>query len=186
MKALTNQEKRTVQIGIIVLITYLVLFYGVRGWRSLERERSDYVGLMHDAQRLQQEIRRYEKKALLVQGYKQTYHLDLSKLSNVTLVAEASAAIQKAASAGGVQLGPLRESSARTSVRELTSIQLEGSGPIPAVLGFLHRIQTLGYPLILDSIQLNAESNKPGVVKLTVTVVILDYEQWKVTEVHRA
>jgi hypothetical protein len=94
-------------------------------------------------------------------------------------VAEASAAIQQSALTGQVQLGPIRESPPRPSAKELASMQLEGIGPVPAVMKFLHRLETLGYPLILDSVQINPDATKPGMVKLNLTIVILDFEQWK-------
>jgi hypothetical protein len=40
-------------------------------------------------------------------------------------------------------------------------------------------LETLGYPLILDSVQINPDATKPGMVKLNLTIVILDFEQWK-------
>jgi hypothetical protein len=104
----------------------------------------------------------------------------------VSLVAEASAAIQKAASSGGIQLGPIRESPARTSSKELASMQLEGTGPIPAAMGLLHRLQSLGYPLIVDSVQITPDATKPGMVKLNLTIIILDFEQWKTEELPNA
>ena len=97
-------------------------------------------------------------------------------------MAEASAAIQKAASSGGVGLGPLRESGGRPSAKELASMQLEGSGTSTAVISFLQRLQTLGYPILLESVQLNADS-KPGNVKLHLIIIILDFDQWKTEEV---
>ena len=91
---------------------------------------------------------------------------------------EASAAIQNAAKSGGIQLGPMRESPARTSAKELTSMQLEGNGSVSAVMTLLHRLETVGYPLIIDSLQITPDT-KPGKVKVNLTIVILDYEQWK-------
>jgi hypothetical protein len=108
--------------------------------------------------------------------------MDPAKLSNASLVADASAAIQKAATTGGVQLGPIRETRARASSKELTTMQLEGSGPVTAIVTFLHRLESVGYPLIVDSVQLNPEASKPGMVKVTLTITILDFEQWKKEE----
>jgi len=47
------------------------------------------------------------------------------------------------------------------------------------VMSLLHRLETLGYPLILDSVQMTPEVTKPGMVKLNLTIVILDFDQWK-------
>ena len=46
----------------------------------------------------------------------------------------------------------------------------------------LHRLETLGYPLILDSVQISSDPTKPGMIKLNLTIIILDFEQWKKEE----
>ena len=112
--------------------------------------------------------------------------MEPQKLAKATLVAQASAAIQNAAKGGAIQLGPLRESSGRASAKELASIQLEGSGPVPAVLSFLHQLETLGFPLLVDALQMTPDTTKPGQLKVTMTIVILDFDQWKDSEVPRA
>ena len=179
MRALNDHEKRTIRRAAVGILIYLVLFYGLRGFSKLESARSDYQKLVRDAQRIRLELQPYENKALLIEKLRQGLQMDLAKLSKATLVAETSAAIQKAAQSGGIQLGPIRESPARTSAKELTSMQLEGVGQVPAVLALLHRLETLGYPLLIDSVQITPEAAKPGMVKVSLTVIILDYDQWK-------
>src|SRR5437773_38195 len=88
------------------------------------------------------------------------------------------------------------ESPARPSAKELASIQLEISGQVQAVITLLHRLDTLGYPLIIDSVQINSGAGRqsgpaggrtgpmeptgaPGMVKISLTIVILDYDPWK-------
>jgi len=185
MATLTDREKRTVRIAAIAVAVYLLLFFGLRIWKSLEAARLDYQVMLMDAQRLRRELRPHENRVLLAQKLKENFHIEPAKLSRSTVVAEASAAIQKAASSGGVQLGPLRESGGRPSAKELASMQLEGTGTTTAVISLLQRLQTLGYPLLLDSVQLNADT-KPGNVKLHLTIVILDFDQWKTEEVPNA
>jgi hypothetical protein len=186
MYTLTEREKRTVRIAVAGISIYLVLFLGLRGWKHFETRRSEYQKLVRNAQNLKRELQPYENKTLLLDKLKGTFHLDPSKLSKATLVGEASAAIQKAAATGGVQLGPIRESSARPSAKELASMQLEGVGPIPAVMTLLHRLETLGYPLIIDSVQLNGDPTKPGMIKVNLSIIILDFEQWKSEEMRNA
>ena len=65
-------------------------------------------------------------------------------------------------------------------------MQFEGVGPVPAIVTFLHRLEVLGYPLVVDAVQINADPSKPGMAKLSLTIVILDFDQWKETEVPRA
>ena len=105
------------------------------------------------------------------------FKFDPAKLSTNTLVADAVAALQNAALSGGMQLGPVRETASRGSARELATVQMEGVGPVPAVLGFLDGMGSLGFPLVAESVQFSADRNQPGAAKLTVTVVILNVEQ---------
>ena len=186
MPALTQREKRTVRFAAVAIAIYLVLFFGMQGWKRLEASRAEYQKLVQDAQKLRQEVQPYENKALLAEKLKGNFHIDLSTLAKTSLVAQASAAIQQAAQAGGVQLGPIRESAARTSSKELVSMQLEGFGPVPAVTALLHRLEVLGYPLILDSVQVSSDPTKPNMVKLSLTIVILDFDQWKNEEKRNA
>jgi hypothetical protein len=180
---MTARDQRTLRLGAIVIAVYLVIFFGARGWSSLEKRRAAYQEQLLGAQRLQQEIAAHENRVLLYQKLKTSLRLDPTTLARSTLVGDASAAIQKAAAGAGVALGPIRESSARSSARELASMQLEGIGAIPAVMGLFHRLETLGYPLIVDSVQITPDA-KPGQVKVSLTIVILDYEQWKKEEPH--
>ena len=65
-------------------------------------------------------------------------------------------------------------------------MQLEGTGPIPAVMTLLHRLETLGYPLIVDSVQITGDATKPGMVKVNLTIIILDFDSWKNAEAPNA
>src|SRR5438477_5445512 len=176
---LNDRENRTVRIAVVAVAIYLVLFFGLRVWRRLEATRSGYQQLVTDALRVRREIQAYEDRISLALKLKENFRMDPGKLSKISLVAEASAAIQQAARNGGVQIGPVRESPARTSATELTSVQLEGVGPVPAVMTLLHRLETVGFPLIVDSVQINPEPSRPGMLKLSLTIVILDFDQWK-------
>jgi hypothetical protein len=185
MAALTHREKRTVRLAAIAITIYLALFFGLRAWKSLEARRSEYQQLSIDAQRLKRDLQPYENRILLAQKLKENFRLEPEKLSRASVVAEASAAIQKAAGSIKVQLGQVRESAARPPAKELVSMQLEGSGPVPAVMAFLHRLETLGYPVIIDSLQISGDA-RPGMIKLNLTIVILDFEQWKKEEMPNA
>jgi hypothetical protein len=179
MPALTEREKRTVRLAAIAIAIYLVLFFGVRAWKQLETKRSQYQQLQVEAQRLKRDLMPYENRILLTQKLKENFRMNPQKFSRASLAADASAAIQKEAGSLKVLLGQVRESAARPSARELASMQLEGIGPIPAVMTLLHRLQTLGFPLVVDSLQITPEAAKPGVVKLNLTIIILDFESWK-------
>lgn len=179
MRTLNDREKRTIRYAGIALAIYLAVFAGYQAIRALEVRRTEYRRLVQDARDLKSELKRYETKIALVKKLMESFQLDPAKLKKSEVVTEASAAIQKAAMGGGMQLGAIREAPARASNGELATIQFEGNGPVQSVMGLLHRMESLGYPLVIDSAQITAEANRPGQVKLNLTIVILDFEQWK-------
>ena len=186
MRTLTQREKKTLRYATVGIALYLALFGGFKVWKFFDRKRTEYLNLVADARQLKLDVQRREAKLPHIQKLMEEFHLDPAKLTRATVVAEASAAIQKAAQSGGVQLGPIRESPARSANRELASIQLEGTGPVPAALGLLQRLNTCGYPLIIDSVQFSSDPMRPGPIKFNLTVIILDFEQWKSVEVPHA
>ena len=176
---ISEKDKRTMRIGGIVLAIYLVFFFGFRGWKNLEKSYEEFQQLARKVEREQLETRHQENEVLVFEKLSDTYKLDPRKLPKETLVAEASAAIQNAARQGGFQLGSVRETAGRGMGRELSTLQLDGSGPLPAALNLIHSVQTLGYPIVIDSLQLAQEANKPGMLKVNLILVILDFDQWK-------
>jgi hypothetical protein len=181
MRALTQHEKRTVRIAAAGLALYLVFFFGARVWKSFDLGRREYVQLVQEARGMRDRLQMYQDKAEGLQTLMDGFRMDPAKLDRATVVAEASAAIQKAATSERIQLGPIHESGSRGSQKELSQVQLEGTGPLAAVLGFLSQLDSIGYPLIVDSVQINSDP-RPGNVKVTLTIVILDYEQWNKKE----
>lgn len=186
MRTLTSREKRTIRIGGIGIAIYLGLFGGFKAWRFAESKRAAYDRLVKEATDLRNTVLPYQQKALIVDKLMKEFQMDPLKLSRPTLVADASAAVQQAAMSGGIQLGPVRESPGRVSTRELASVQFEGVGTVPAAMSLLHRLQSLGYPLVIDSVQITPETRQRGRVKLNFTVVILDFDQQKAAEVPHA
>jgi len=178
MRALTNHEKRQMRWATLFIAGYLVLFCGFKAWQYLHHRRAEYVQLVADANALKLKVQTYQQRADVVKRLMEDYHLDPAKLSRETIVAEASSAIQKAAAGSGVQVGAVRETASRGTGDELASMQFEGSGQVMAVTGFLNRMQTLGYPVIIDSVQMTT-GPQPGMMKLSLTIVILNYENWK-------
>jgi len=185
MPELTAREQKLLRMGGIGIAIYLVLFCGFQMWSRLEARRSRYEQMITDANRIRRQVQPYENRVLLAQKLKETYGMDPQKLSRATVVGAASAAIQKEAKERKIGLGPIRETQARSSGKELASMQLEGSGPVAGVVELLHRLPLLGYPIVIDAVQLNPES-KPGMVKVSLTIVILDFEQFKTEEAPRA
>ena len=185
MRTLTDHEKRTVRRATIGIAIYLVLFCGFQMWKFMHKQRVEYLQLVADAKELRLKVQAYQSRAKSLKGIMEEYHLDPAKLSRETIVGEASSAIQKAASASGIQVGTVRESASRGSVDEIATMQFEGSGPVPAVTGLLNRMQALGYPLVIDSVQI-APDTRPGMMKLSLTIVILNFEKWKTPEATHA
>jgi hypothetical protein len=183
---MTPREKRTVRFAAIGIGSYLAIFAGYHAWKFGEKKRADYLQLAAEAQGLKDEVKRYDDKIAVVKKLMEDFHMDPTGLKRPSIVAEASSAIQKAAQGGGFQVGPIREAPARSSGKELASIQFEGAGPVKEAVGLLHRLQSLGYPLIIDSTQISADPARPGQLKLKLTVIILDFEQWKIAEAPHA
>lgn len=179
MRALNPREQRTVRLGAIGLAAYLVFFFGLQAWKSGQAQRRDYERLLQQAKDFKQRLVLYQDKADAAKKLMGDLQMDPAQFATTSIVARASAALQQAAMGGGVMLGPIRETPARTPGKELTSIQIEGMGPVPAMLGFMHKLGTLGFPLLTDSLQITAQPMGPGMLKLNATLLILDFENWK-------
>jgi hypothetical protein len=179
MRPLAQREKRTIRLGASALGIYLVVLCAVQGWNFVARKHAEYRRLLTEAQSLRHKVELYQSKAKHIQKLMEDFRMDPAKLARASVMGQASAAIQSAALGGGVQIGPVRESPGRPSSKELGSIQLEAAGPAPALLKFVRQTHSLGYPLIIDSLQIGSEPSKPGQIKVNLTIVILDFEQWK-------
>jgi hypothetical protein len=176
MNRLPERDQRLLKFAAIGIVVYLALFYGRQ---FFEKRRTEYRQLVTQAQDLRQKNQPYADRILVVKKLMDDFHLDPAKLQKALVVADASAAIQNAAKTGGVALGPIRESEANTSGKQLATVQLEGTGTVPAVLTFLSGLDRIGFPLIVDSVQFTANNNQPGQLKINLTILILDFEQWK-------
>jgi len=182
MHALSPSEKRTIRIGAVIAGVCLALFCTQQIWKIFSRQNGDYKSLLAEADALRAELKPYKGKTEDVRTLMEKFRMDPNHLSRTSVVAEASAALLKTAASSGVQLGPIRETSARQSNKEIASIQLDCTGQVSNLLGFLHRFESIGYPIIIDSVQLSPEPSKPGNLKMHVGLVILDFDQWKPDE----
>ena len=179
MRPLTDHEKKTLRLGSIGIGVYLLLFGGFHAWRVCEAKRADYQMLARQAANLKMQLEAYATKGAHAQKLIDELQLDPLKLSSTTVVAQASAAIQRTAKSGGVAVGAVRETFAHGKGKELATIQLEAFGPPPAITAFFYRVETVGYPVLIDSAQVTAEPTRPGQVKLNLTMLVLDFEQWQ-------
>jgi hypothetical protein len=181
MRKLAPQEQRTVRFAAILIAVYLALFCGFLLYKRLAVARADYRRLVTEALNLRQEIQPYPDKVEHVKKLMENFRMDPMTLAATSLVARASAAIQKASDDAGMAAGPIREAGSHTA-KEAASIQFETSGPVPAVLALLHNLQRTGYPLIVDSVQLTPDTRRPGSLKLNLTILVLDFDKWKPEE----
>lgn len=177
-RPLTDREKRFVRYASIGIAIYLVLFGGFKTWGFFEGKRVEYRDLAQEAQDLKKKTEPYKDKVRVVNKMMDDFHLDPAKLKRQSVVSEANAAIQNAARSGGLALSSVRETPTRGSGMSLATIQLDSSGQIPAALSFLASLNTIGYPLIVDSVQFTSE-NRPGQIKMSLTIIILDFDQQK-------
>jgi hypothetical protein len=179
MRAISQREKVFIVIGAAGIVIFALILLSRGGSLRPAAGRGDYGELLARAAQLKQELKPYPQRAADVTALMEKFQMDPAKLSKASVVGQASAAIQNAARSGGMQLGPIRESPGRASARELATIKLDGTGQLPMALAFLKRLETLGYPLLIDSVQINADSKGPGMIKLSLTIIVLDFEQWK-------
>lgn len=181
-RQLSAREKRVIRIAAICIAGYLVLFYGLDLRDYFTTRRADYDKLVQQARDLRTVIQADESKIETITNLMDRFRMDPASLKISSVVAEASAAIQQAAASGGVAIGPIRETRARSSAKEAGSIQFEGSGQTVAMLEFLHNLGRVGFPVIIDSVQLNSDTRTPNVMKLKMTIVVLDFDAWKPKE----
>lgn len=178
----TPKEKRTIRIASVCVGLYLLLFYGpgVRNYFVARREA--YNDLVQQAVDLRAVIKPYEDKIQTATNLMDHFHMDPAKLTRASVMAEASSAIQKAAAAEGVGVGPVRETPGRPSAKEAGSIQFDGTGQIVSVMDFLHHLDRIGFPVILDTVQFSSAPGMPNGLKVTMTIVVLDFDAWKPKE----
>jgi hypothetical protein len=181
-RQLTPQEKRTIRVAAIGLAVYLLLFYGSVARNYFAERRAAYDKLVQQARDLRDVIKPYEEKIATATNLMDRFHMDPVKLKRSSVVAEASSAIQKAAASEGVGVGPVRETAGRPSAREAGSIQFEGTGPIASVMGLLHHLDHIGYPVVIDTVQFTPDPRQPGGLKVSLTIVVLDFDAWKPKE----
>jgi hypothetical protein len=185
MRTLIDHEKRTIRRATIGIAIYLVLFCGFQMWKFLHKQRVEYLELVAEAKELRLKVQAYQSRAESLKRMMEDFHLDPAKLARETIVGAASSAIQKAATSSGIQVSAVRESASRGSGDEIATMQFDCSGPVAAVTGLLNRMQTLGYPLVIDSVQITPD-NRPGMLKLNLTIVILNFEKWTKPEATHA
>lgn len=182
MMKISEREKRTIRLGAIGLGIYLALFYGGSAWNHMQDRRQEYDLLLQKAEKLKVDLLRYETDVLRLEKLRKTFALNPIAVDRETLVSDTSAAIQQSAQSNGVNLIMMHESPGRPSAALLSSMRLEGQGPMQGVIKFLDGLTQLGFPLVLDSVQLTADPKKPGMLKINLEVMVMDYQQFELEE----
>jgi hypothetical protein len=186
MKRLSASELRTLRLGAAALGIYLLLFFGFKWLAAANAMRSEYQQLVRTATSMRAEVERYEVRAERLERLMTRLRIDPGTFGTNTVVGKASAALQQAAQAQGLQVGSIRETPSRSGEKELATIQLDAAGPAQAVVAFLARLDSLGVPMVVESVQCSGNPRGPGQLKLVLNLIILDHEQWKTREGDRA
>jgi hypothetical protein len=181
MRTLSPQEQRTVRFAAIAVGLYLALFCGFLLYKKLAAVRHDYQQVVLEASDLREQIQPYQDKVDHAKKIMETFRIDPMKLAATSLVAQASAAIQKASDESGMAAGPIRESQAH-GANEAASIQFETSGPVSGVVALLYNLERTGFPLVVDSVQIGSDNRRPGNLKVNLTILVLDFDKWKKEE----
>jgi hypothetical protein len=186
LPTLTARDRRTLRLAGMGLGAYLLFFCGWTTVNFLGQRRTAYRQLQREAADQKTRLELYDSRVVRLHRLMDAAQMDPAQLSKPRLVARASAAIQQAAMQGGLQMGPIRETLSRGTERELGSIQLEAAGQVTSLTTFLHRLGTLGFPVILDTVQFSSDPMRPGMIKISIALILLDYEQWDAREVPNA
>ncbi|HTA31532.1 MAG TPA: hypothetical protein VK731_13655 [Candidatus Cybelea sp.] len=181
-RKLTPKEQRTIRLAAIGIGVYLALLYGAGLWNFFTARREAYDHLVLQAHALRDVIKPYEDKIQTATNLMGRFHMDPVQLKRSSVMAEASAAIQQAAASSRVGVGPIRETPGRPSAKEAGSIQFEGTGQIEAVMDLLHDLNHIGFPIIIDTIQFTSAPGMPNGIKVSLNIVVLDFDAWKPKE----
>lgn len=179
MKKLTARDRRTLRIASVLIVAYLMIFYGSKGWETLRSMEDRYEQKRIEAEQLTVRLLQEMKKQKEVRAFRESIGIDLTRLDDETLVGETRVAIQAIAGAHGIGLGPSKEAPARSGAAELAVIQLEGQGTVLGISKFVHGLPLLGYPVAIERLTFRPDPAKPGHMSFTLSVVILSVKAWK-------
>ncbi len=179
MAKLNAREQRIVKWALVLVPLYLLLFYGLAGVRALEEQRKEFGNIQLEAEEVELRITKEAKKYKRLKRMREEWSLHLKELNTATLVTSAREAVQSAASKCGVGLGNSQEMGRGNNNDLLRVIQMQGSGKTEAVLRFLYLCPRLGYPLLLDNLQIKGVPGKPGRLTLTFSLAIVNTDRWK-------
>ena len=135
MANLSDKDKRTLRMGGVAVGVYLALFTLLQVVKWAGAKRAGYDKILAEAQTLRLQIQPYETKSLRLRRLMESFNLDPALLRPTTGVADANAAIQKAAMSGGIQLGLGSEQFPPQGVRKIEDLcgKIHGPGDFQAI-----------------------------------------------------
>jgi len=181
VRDLTRRERRTVRIGAIVLVAYLGIFYGMKGWHWLEDRRDAHDELRIQAAEISAGILRERARARRMRELEIALGFDPRATGGEKIVQAARADLEKLAVAQKVQVGTLRELEGHSRQGESRRFQVSGTGLMIAVAGFVDGLRALGHPIVVDRLAIDTSGLAGGVVRFTLDLVLADFDEWKRT-----
>ncbi len=179
---ISEKDKRTIRWASIGIIIYLLVFYGGLGIKKLKTRSADYQELSKKAAQLKVDLQNYETEMIRLQKLKRSFNFNPSSEFEETLVSEVSAAIQESAKRNRIKLKFINESGARPSSAIRASMRMEGEGAMTSVIRFLDGMGRLGFPLFVESVQIEGGGRRPGQLQFNLEALILDYNAFKASE----
>lgn len=178
-QGLSTRDRRTLKYGALFLIIYLPVFSGVKVFKGMEESRREHQLALADLETLKSRFRTYETKLLEIEKLRKQTGIQVDQLDRATVVGLASTALQEKAKSSQLTLGPIRENKGGSQGGVVSTMQLEAFGPIAGLLSFVDGIRSSGFPVIVDDVRMDPFPGKPGVIKLNLSLLILDYTTWK-------
>ena len=175
---LNERERRTVLRAGFFLLAYLLLFYGIQGWRFLEASRLEHASLRDAIRSADSETTLRGARLVAVARLEKELGFRLADLGGEAVIPKTLTAIQTAAKESGVSLDAEREVRGGASAGELAKFHFEAGGSVDSVASFLHRLRHLPFPVATGSLSLTRSPSGQGAVRLSVTVAVLDYDTW--------
>ncbi|MCD8533724.1 MAG: hypothetical protein LR011_02605 [Verrucomicrobia bacterium] len=172
---MTQSEKKLVQITAIGLSLYLVFFFGAGSLKKYENQLAEFHKKRKTIRELNVKLQPYGNRVMLLEKLRKEMNLEVRFLDIPDLGALSSEAIQRCARSHSVNIGSFRESAATTG----TSIRFEASGQGASIQKFLKGVTTSGYPIYIESLQVQTMDGKPGQLKMSINLLVLNFKSWK-------
>lgn len=172
---MNDKEKKLIKFTAIGLTIYLLAFYGKDYLGAFEKKLDDFKKKEKTIVNHRTKLVPYSSRVLMLEKLRKKLNIDVRRLSSNELVGQTSQAIQQSAKQSGIKIGPLRESSGRST----SSLRFEANGKYDGMVKFLRSIGTSGYPIMIESMQVNLDPSKKGNVKISLSIGIIDFANWK-------